>query len=89
MKNLEMEEMLKSLFLCGCNLEDKKHYSTFSSEDGKVLSHRRFDKQGYEVCPEHGERKFGWRSPMILGPQGNDVIDWDKVSKTFDIQPKK
>lgn len=27
-----------------------------------VYTDKRFDSGGYEVCPEHGERLYGWKS---------------------------
>jgi hypothetical protein len=26
-----------------------------------------FDDEGFLVCPEHGERRYGWRSPLVTG----------------------
>lgn len=43
------------LYLCGCDPLTK-----IVRFGGK-----RFDKQDFEVCPEHGERMYGWASPDL------------------------
>lgn len=57
-------------FLCGCSPAEKKHYSgdvhrpPFSHED--IYTDKRYDRQGFEVCPEHGERMYGWKSVPVV-----------------------
>lgn len=53
-------------YLCGCNIEEKQAHSfhllpTEPGEDPQYTS-RRFDDEGFMICPEHGERRYGWRS---------------------------
>lgn len=55
------ESQLPGEFLCGCTTEEKKDYSMQVGKDG-VLTSKRFDLQGYEICPEHGKRLVGWLS---------------------------
>lgn len=43
------------LFLCGCDPTEK--ISEFGS--------KRFDTLGFEVCPEHGDRLYGYRSHLL------------------------
>jgi len=47
-------------FLCGCHPNEKRHYS--GDVVNGVYTDRRFDSQGFEVCPEHGERLYGFAS---------------------------
>lgn len=59
------------LFLCGCNPKDYVGYAAFLISNGgnPVYSDKRRDEQGFEVCPQHGERMYGWRSPYIDTPR--------------------
>lgn len=45
----------------------------------EYLSAKRYDKEGYEICPEHGERMYGWKSPNIQHPGGQTLTDWSKM----------
>lgn len=52
-------------YLCGCNVEQKKNYSTHltSVVGGEPqYTHNRFDDEGFMVCPEHGLRRYGYAS---------------------------
>lgn len=68
--------MQKGHFLCGCDPNDEfvRTYRAEVAPNGG-LSFKRF-KNGFEVCPIHGARLYGWASPMVQGPQGNNVIDY-------------
>lgn len=78
-------------FGCGCSYEKAKTYSFNLQRDGVTLSGQRFDEEGYEVCPEHGIRKYGWASPLISVPPNGDRIDWSKMgskNKEINLNPK-
>lgn len=52
-------------YLCGCNIEDKKTYSTHMATvigGEPQYTSNRFDDEGFMVCPEHGLRRYGWHS---------------------------
>jgi hypothetical protein len=52
-------------FLCGCAPEEKRGYSGNIVKTGlnqEAYTDKRFDSQGFEICPEHGERMYGWKS---------------------------
>ena len=72
--------MPADFFLCGCKQSEKKRYAmqVVDKQPNKeaFLSSSRFDKEGYEICPEHGLRIYGWASPQVSGPQGNNVLDY-------------
>jgi len=55
---------MKGKFLCGCNPGDKQRHTTFIVSNGlqTFQSFKRYDEQGFEVCPEHGHRLYGWAS---------------------------
>lgn len=59
-------------FLCGCNRDDKKTYSIQVDHSGNLRSSR-FDAEHYEICPEHGERLYGWRTPIVGGSNKLDL----------------
>lgn len=61
-------------FLCGCSPEQKKNYCYNMS--GEILTSKRYDDAGYEVCPEHGARIYGWNSPQVQHASGHYVPDW-------------
>jgi hypothetical protein len=64
-------------FLCGCRPEEKINYSTeFDPTTGMIR--QRTDAQGFLVCPEHGERMYGWRSPQKHTPLGRK-LDYDAI----------
>lgn len=53
-------------YLCGCNIEEKRNYChhtlpTSPGEEPQYTSNR-FDVEGFQVCPEHGDRMWGWAS---------------------------
>lgn len=69
------------LFLCGCNPLDKQ-VQNYTRElvqvpglKEPVLSSKRYDKHGNEICPIHGKPLYGFMTPTKTGPQGNDVYD--------------
>lgn len=76
--------MRPGLFLCGCDPKDPhvKNYSLNQIDelpDGTpILSGKRYDKQGREICPIHGKHLYGHASPTKTGPQGNEIIDYHK-----------
>jgi hypothetical protein len=67
-------------FLCGCNPVEKKGYSG----EGK-----RYDEEGFEVCPEHGYRKYGWQTHMMATASGRDALDYGKLAtgNTVNVTP--
>lgn len=65
-------------YLCGCNPEEKKSYLQTTQADGTQSSKRR-DTQGYEVCPEHGERLYGWNTHTIPHQGLGDLLDFKKM----------
>jgi hypothetical protein len=52
-------------YLCGCAREEKRNYAVFVDHNGNQTTIRR-DKQGFEVCPEHGERLWNWKSDRLV-----------------------
>lgn len=73
-------------FHCGCDPKEKLNYSGDITKPtvpgGDVIySGIRRDSKGYEVCPEHGERLYGWRTHMVATPSGRDAMDWSKQAK--------
>lgn len=67
--------MEKGKYLCGCDPARMR----------EIYGVARIDDQGYDVCPQHGERLYGWASPMIRGPQGNNVLCYRKFSKSPEL----
>jgi hypothetical protein len=64
---------------------EKLSYSMdFNPQTGMMIKRR--DTQGYEICPEHGERLYGWRSHLIDSPAGGDKIDYSKESTGSEIR---
>ena len=51
-------------YLCGCNIEAKRGYRHELDTEGNSVT-ARTDKLGYDICPEHGMRQYGWRSHPI------------------------
>jgi hypothetical protein len=74
-------------FLCGCDPEQKKNYffAIRQTPMGEAITNKRYDDQGFEVCPEHGARFYGWASPQVQGPQGNLVSDFSKMGSNESI----
>lgn len=75
--------MTRGQFLCGCWPTDKRGYYGNIVKDAfgnDIYTDKRFDSQGFEVCPEHGERLYGWASPTVQSPQGNEVLDYASKS---------
>lgn len=70
-------------FICGCTKAEKSNYSMdFDPRTGFVIVRR--DSEGYEICPEHGMRLYGWRSHFIETPIG-DKIDYSKKGTDDEI----
>lgn len=77
-------------FLCGCAPSDKRGYSGNTKKNplggDPVYTDQRWDEQGHEVCPEHGERFFGLKSDDKREP--HYVINGDGVPPSF-VSPDK
>jgi len=73
------------LFLCGCDPVQKRNYNVTVTNDG-VLTDRRFDDEGYEICPEHGVRLYGWASPSFQHPGGQTLLDWGKMGSRRELK---
>lgn len=77
-------------YLCGCDPETKLRY--YSSVDENVVhTSRRYDERGNEVCPEHGEPMYGWRSQIIQTPRGR-ALDYSRhgtKKKNFKLSPEE
>jgi hypothetical protein len=65
------DDLLTGQFLCGCWPLEKRNY----------ISDKRIDSEGYEVCPEHGQRLYGWNTRMVHGVQGQNVLDYSTMGK--------
>jgi len=63
-------------YLCGCDPEAKKHYRAIVLPNGNT-SHLILDDEGYQVCPEHGERLYGWKTSHAGGV--NPKIDYSNM----------
>lgn len=64
---------MQGKFLCGCAPSEKRKYSgdTIRSKifgADPIYTDKRHDAQGFEVCPEHGERMYGWKSDDPSSP---------------------
>lgn len=66
-----MKATRPGLYLCGCNPAEKVNYH--------VDKFNGTDNEGFQVCPEHGERLYGWRSPRATQPGQHSRLDWSKV----------
>lgn len=49
-------------YLCGC--DDRPYYCVDFDVNGKQRP--RQDHEGFLVCPEHGEREYGWRTDQDI-----------------------
>lgn len=63
----------KGTFLCGCRPEEKRNYTgdvvpSLIPNADPVYVDKRYDNEGYEVCPEHGDRMYGWISDDSMRP---------------------
>lgn len=71
----------QGLYLCGCNPLDpkvqnyKRDLVFVPGMKDPVLSSKRYDKDGNEICPIHGKPLYGFMTVTKTGPQGNDVYD--------------
>jgi hypothetical protein len=54
--------MRPGLFICGCDpaSEKIKGYRMEIVPGTDILSPKAHDYEGYEVCPVHGKRMYGW-----------------------------
>lgn len=56
-------------FICGCDSEEKVGYTVnvvpgpFGAD---VQTTQRFDKEGYEICPQHSMRLANWRDEQRM-----------------------
>jgi hypothetical protein len=68
-------------FLCGCRPEEKAGYSASIVQvaGGEAISFKRYDKEGFEICPEHGARLYGWNSSNIQHPGGQTLTNWKSM----------
>jgi hypothetical protein len=49
----------------------------FTIEAEEYFEIAKKDEQGFEICPVHGERRYGWRSPtMNVKLHGGDEEVW-------------
>jgi hypothetical protein len=67
----------RGMFLCGCDPTRKKNYR-FSTDGGMLTSTRR-DDEGFEICPEHGERLYGWNSPLVQHKAGQEILSYSNM----------
>lgn len=79
-------------FLCGCKPADKRHYSgdTIPSPvtGEPIYTDKRYDESGFEVCPEHGERMYGYASPAASDQAGFRPDFSNKGSGSFKSWPE-
>ena len=50
-------------YLCGCNIKAKRGYFHELDDKGRSITSRT-DRFGFDICPEHGERRYGWRAEV-------------------------
>jgi len=50
-------------YLCGCNIKTKRGYFHELDDKGRSITSRT-DRFGFDICPEHGERRYGWRNDV-------------------------
>lgn len=54
------------LYLCGCDPDEKQ----------AQYKHRRTDAEGNDVCPEHGQRMYGYLSQHAERHLKGNLSDW-------------
>lgn len=71
------------LYLCGCDPDEKRSYSAFLISNGSdpVYSTRRIEN-GVDVCPEHGQPLYGFKSPPITDGQWGRRADYRGYPRT-------
>lgn len=87
-------------YLCGCRVGPRPGYPP--RYIGRVIdSEGRITVPGEEVCPEHGQRVYGFRTILqVGGPQGHDRLDsaksmgfkpsrWEPQSEVEDIRDNR
>jgi hypothetical protein len=60
---------MRGEYLCGCRIDDKAGYVMFVDHQGNSTSYQK-DREGYTICPEHGQREYGWKSMLIQTKNG-------------------
>lgn len=57
-------------YLCGCDYKEKRiqEYGVTVHSDGSMTK-KRYDREGFEVCPIHGKRLVGWYSELERNPK--------------------
>jgi hypothetical protein len=91
---------VETRYLCGCDYKDPRiqEYGVTVHSDG-TMTKKRYDRQGFEVCPIHGMRLRGWYSeqerapkpkPRTSGPMGTpgtedrrDLRDPQEVGEAY------
>lgn len=75
-------------FLCGCGRTEKMNYAANVDPKGNI-SFKRYDKEGYEVCPEHGERLYGYQTHHKQGAGGQTLLDYTAYAASKIPRPLK
>jgi hypothetical protein len=80
---------VETVYICGCDYRDPhiQRYGVTVHSDGSITN-KRYDRNGYEVCPIHGLRLRGWatvprtsppigamREPSPKGDLGSEIPD--------------
>jgi hypothetical protein len=86
--------MSSGFFLCGCPVKGKLKFSVprgAEVAEENIIETVEFqrDHEGFKVCPDHGAREYGWASPSITGPQGNNVLDWGAMGNKSNLKLPK
>jgi len=71
-------------YICGCSQEEKANYRSVILPNGEI-THRIVDGEGYEICPEHGERLQGWKT--IHAPGEISKPDYSKMGSGRSFVP--
>lgn len=67
-------------YLCGCNPDKMRNYFTSIDPVTEIANSTRFDDAGNQVCPEHGEPLYGFRSPLVETPLGGR-LDYSNMGR--------
>lgn len=80
---------VQTRYICGCDWRDPniQRYGATVLPDGNITN-KRYDREGYEICPIHGARLQGWastgrseppigslRGPVPKGGLGSEIPD--------------
>lgn len=68
-------------YLCGCNIKAKRTYHHDIDDNGRSVTGRK-DQFGFSICPEHGEREYGWRTRYNVERAGGTVDDKRRAFET-------